>query len=351
MTISHLADALGLTKGTVSRALNGYPDISDSTRQRVRRQADVMGYRPLAQAQAIRTGRTRTLGLVLQTDVADSQRPFLSDFLAGVTTAASRENWTLTVATSEGGPQMLSTLSRLVDEQKADGFILPRSFYNDERVALLRSRGVPFVLFGRVADPTGCAWFDILGEDAMRDAVHRLTQHGHRRIGFINGGLEYTYSHLRVDGFRRGMEERGLAADPDIMLDGATTIEQGAAAARRILNHATPPTAIVCAVDMAALGVYRAAMEAGLAIGSDLSVIAYDGVPEGTWASPPLTTFKVDSREAGGRLADLLIRRIRGGAPEDLRETACARLQAGGSDGPPTLTSADIARRLTTVTS
>ena len=351
VTITHLAEALGLTKGTVNRALNGYPDISDGTRQRVRRQADLMGYRPLAQAQAIRTGRTRALGLVLQTDVADSQRPFLSDFLAGVTRAASRESWTLTVATSGGGEQMLSTLSRLVDEQKADGFILPRSFYKDERVKLLRGMNVPFVLFGRVAEPEGCAWFDILGEDAMRDAVHRLANHGHTRIGFVNGGLEYTYSHLRADGFRRGMAEVGLSADPEIMVDGATTMEQGAAATRRLLSHDTPPTAIVFAVDMAALGAYSAASDFGFEIGTDLSVIAYDGIPEGAWAKPSLTTFAVDSREAGERLADLLIRRIRGTEPEELRETVHARLQAGGSDGPPALTSAAIARQVNSVPS
>ncbi len=351
VTISHVADALGLTKGTVSRALNGYADIADGTRQRVRRQADLMGYHPLAQAQAIRTGRTRALGLVLQTDVADSQRPFLSEFLAGVTSAASRESWTLTVATSGGGDQMLSTLSRLVDEQKADGFILPRSFYRDARVRLLRDKNVPFVLFGRVADPTGCAWFDILGEDAMRDAVHRLADHGHTRIGYVNGGLEYTYSHLRVDGFRLGMKEAGLTADPDIMVDGAITTEQGAAATRRLLQHDNPPTAIVFAVDMAALGAYSAATDLGIEIGRDLSVIAYDGIPEGAWAQPSLTTFRVDSREAGERLAALLIRRIRGTEPEELRETAYARLQAGGSDGPPAMTSAEVARHVESVTS
>ena len=347
VTIAHLAEALGLTKGTVSRALNGYPDISDGTRQRVRRQADLMGYRPLAQAQAIRTGRTRALGLVLQTDVADSQRPFLSDFLAGVTTAASRESWTLTVATSSGGEAMLTTLSRLVDEHKADGFILPRSYHDDPRVRLLRRLDVPFVLFGRTSDPEGCAWFDILGEEAMGDAVNRLADHGHDRIAFVNGGLEYMYSHLRAEGFRAGMAERGLAVDPDLMLDGATTTEAGAAATRRLLALHAPPTAIVFAVDMAALGAYGPAADHGLAVGRDLSVISYDGIPEGAWAVPPLTTFRVDSRKAGERLADLLIRRIRGASPEDLRETAHARLHDGGSDGAPTLTSAEIAARIT----
>jgi LacI family transcriptional regulator len=346
VTISHLADALGLTKGTVSRALNDYPDIAHSTVQRVRRQAELMGYRPMVQAQAIRTGRTRTMGLVLQTDVVGAQRPFLSDFLAGLTGAASAENWTLTVATSRGGDEMLSTLSRLVDERKADGFILPRTFYDDARVKLLRSLEVPFVLYGRVADPTGCAWFDVLGEDAMQDAVGRLAEHGHQRIAYVNGGLEYNFSHIRAGGFHAGMANQGLSVDPQLILDGAMTTEAGKAATQRLMKLAKPPTAIVFAVDVAALGAYQAATELGLNIGQDLSIISYDGLPEGAWAQPPLTTFSVDSRDAGGRLAKLLIRRIRGVAPEDLRQTSYATLNLGGSDGPPILTSDQLALRI-----
>ena len=350
VTITQLADALGLTKGTISRALNGYPDISAATRQKVRRQAEIMGYRPLAQAQAIRTGRSRALGLVLQIDIPGAQRPFLSDFLGGVTRAASEENWTLTVATSAGGEEMLSTLERLVDERKADGFILPRTYADDARMKLLRAQGVPFVLYGRVSDPEGCAWFDILGEDAMEDAVARLADHGHTRIGFVNGGLEYNFAHLRETGFRRGMEEAGLKIDETLILAGAMTSDAGRAAAHRLLGHDCPPTAIIYAVDSAALGAYEAARQLGLIIGRDISIISYDGIPEGAWAQPPLTTFRVDSRKAGERLAALLIQRIRGAAPETLRETARATLQLGASDGPPVMSSPDIAARVAAVT-
>ena len=100
VTITTLAESLGLAKGTVSRALNGYPDISDATRARVMNAAKRMGYAPMAHAQAIRTGRVRALGIVLQVGEHDAQRPFLAEFLAGLTTAASAENWTLTLATA-----------------------------------------------------------------------------------------------------------------------------------------------------------------------------------------------------------------------------------------------------------
>ena len=241
---------------------------------------------------------------------------------------------------------MLSTLERLVHERKSDGFILQRTLRDDARMKLLRALDVPFVLYGRVADPDRCAWFDILGEAAMREAVLRLAAHGHRRIGFVNGAAAYNFSGLRDAGFRVGMDEAGLAVDESLVAGDAMLRAEGARATRRLLAQPKPPTAIVFAVDMAALGAYDAAREAGLRIGRELSVISYDGIPEGGWATPPLTTFRVDSRMAGERLAGLLIRRIRGENPEVLRETALAELQPGGSDGPPRLSSEDIAGRV-----
>ena len=98
-----------------------------------------------------------------------------------------------------------------------------------------------------------------------------------------------------------------------------------------------PPTAIVFAVDAAALGAYDAAGRLGLEVGRDLSVIGYDGIPEGRWVRPSLTTFSVDSRESGARLSALLIALVRGASVETLRETRDAKLQIGGSDGPPFL--------------
>ncbi|MDW4497232.1 substrate-binding domain-containing protein [Sulfitobacter sp. D35] len=345
--ISDLAEALGLTKGTVSRALNDYPDISEATRRRVAGAAQRMGYRPLATAQAIRTGRVRAVGLVMQLEQHDSQRPFLADFLRGISTAAGSEGWTLTVATAQSEAEGLETFRRIVADRKADGFILPRTKVRDPRIDLLRDRRVPFVLYGRTGNPEGCAWFDILGEDAMSEAVIRLADHGHRRIAFLNGATRFNYSALRARGFRDGMAAAGLVADPDLMLSGVVSVDEGEAAARRLLALPEPPTAILCALDTAALGVYRAAAALGLDLGRDLSLIGYDGIPEAAAVTPTLTSFEVDQAEAGARLARLLIERCRGASAEDLRETAHARLRIGGTDGPPAQDSAGLAAKIT----
>ena len=334
VTISDVADALNLTKSTVSRALNGYPDISESTQLRVKRMAERMNYQPLSHAQAIKTGRTRSLGFVLQLADHDAQRPFLAEFLAGLSAGSTAQGYTLTVASADSEAHLIETFRTLLRDRKADGFILPRVMVDDPRVELLRAAEVPFVLFGRQADPKGCCWFDIRGEEAMQEAVMHLSELGHSRIGFINGGTIYSYAKLRGEGFKAGMAQAGLAVDPDLICENAVTLDDGREATAALLDMAQPPTAIVCAVDQVALGVYRAAADRGITIGRDLSVVGYDGIQEGVHAQPPLTTFAVDNRAAGVELATLLVKCIRGEPSEDLRKTAKAAFVRRGSTGP-----------------
>lgn len=336
VTISDVARALSLTKSTVSRALNGYPDISATTRHKVEGMAAQMGYRPLSSAQAIRTGRTRSLGFVLQLSDHDAMRPFLAEFLAGLSAGASTDGYTVTVASADSDAHLSDTLRSLTRDGKADGFVLPRAQVNDVRVAQLRTAGVPFVLYGRPQKTEGTSWFDIRGEDAMRDAVEHLAGLGHRQIGFINGGAIYEYARFRREGFLRGMAECGLRAAKTLMIENAVTLAAGTAAGQSLLSRDDAPTAIVCAVDQVALGVYQAANALGLRVGRDVSITGYDGIPDGAYVTPQLSTFFVDNRAAGERLGRLLIRRIQGEAPENLRETTAAKFVDRGSTGPVT---------------
>lgn len=350
VTLADVSDALGMNKSTVSRALNDYSDISETTRTRVRKMSDQMGYRPLSSAQAIRTGHSRSLGLVIQLADHDAHRPFLAEFLAGLSRGASAKGWTLTVATADTPEATTDTIKTMIKDGKADGFVLARTLLDDARITLMRRENIPFVLFGRSLDPVGCAWHDVLSEDAMRDAVLRLANLGHTKIGFINGGMHYTYGPLRLEGFRAGLSQAGLSCDAAHIKQGALTQSDGQAAAREILLTDEPPTAIVCALDTVALGVYRAAQELGLDIKRDISIIGYDGTPEGAQVSPQLSTFFVDHTESGCRLSDLLIRRIKGEDLSALRELVPATFKDGGPDGgsiaPPSKNSAELARHI-----
>lgn len=336
VTIQDLSSYLGLSKGTVSRALNKYPDIAESTQLRVASAAEKLGYRPSSHAQAIKTGLVKSVGLVLNVAGENAHKPFLSDFLNGISQRLGEEDWTLVVATAQSDEHSIDVHSRLVAEQKVDGFILPRTKIHDQRVELLQSKAVPFVMYGRVADNRNCAWFDIAGENAMEQAVARLHGFGHQRIAYIGGHADNNFELLRRDGFLIGLSKAGLEADTDLIVDGAMSVEQGFRAARSLLSLPVPPTAIVCALDRAALGACRAATSLGLYVGRDVSVIGYDGIPEGAYSTVPLTTFAVDSKMAGHRLADIILQVIRGAEPDGFRELVNARLIERQSDGPVT---------------
>lgn len=343
VTISDLVTHLGLTKGTVSRALRGYPDISEDTRRRVAAAAKAMGYRPSSYASSLKTGRIQALGLVLNVDADDAHRPYLSDFLDGLSRRIGEAGWTLTVATAMSAKKVVDMHRRLVAERKVDGFIVPRTRLKDPRVELLQEAAVPFVLLGRTETDAPCAWFDIAGERAIANAVARLTRFGHTRIAYIGGSTEMTLQKMRLAGYRDGLRAAHIQFDPDLCLANAMIEERGYEAALTLLSLPTPPTAMIFALDRAALGAYKAIKGFGLKIGTDISVIGYDGIPEGAYASPTLTTFSVDLRHAGERLADMFLRRIDGTPPDSLQELEDATLIARRSDGVPRMTSEQIA--------
>ncbi len=340
--IQDLANHLNLTKGTVSRALNQYPDISKETQERVALAAAQLGYRPSSHAQAIRTGLVKSIGLVLNVEGVNAHKPFLSEFLDGISRRLGEDDWTLVVATAHSEEHSLKVHSRLVAEQKVDGFIIPRTKINDARVELLKCKNMPFVLYGRIKDATNCAWFDIAGERAMERAVARLVNFSHQHIAYIGGDADNNFEKLRRQGYLQGLANSNLKIDENLIIEGAMTKEQGFRAARKLLTLPSPPTAIICALDQVALGAYRAAESLGLFIGRDISVIGYDGIPEGAYATPPLTSFAVDSQQAGRRLADIILRLIRGADANDFCELEDARLIERQSDGPRTKSPKEI---------
>ena len=309
---------------------------------RVANAARDLGYRPSSHAQAIKTGVVKSVGLVLNVAGENAHRPFLSDFLNGISVRLGEDDWTLVVATAQSDEDSVDVHARLIAEQKVDGFILPRTKVKDARVELLKQKNVPFVLYGRLGDTAECAWFDIAGEDAMEQAVARLAGFGHTRIAYIGGHADNNFEHLRRQGYLNGLAQAGIPADDSLITGNSMSVEQGFRTTLNLLSLPLPPTAIVCALDRAALGASRAAVSLGLFVGRDISIIGYDGIPEGAYATPPLTTFSVDSQHAGGRLADILIKIVAGAPADTFRELEGARLIERQSDGPINKSSQEI---------
>lgn len=338
VTLNTLARELGLAKSTVSRALNGYPDIAEQTRKRVRSAADRCGYRPSSTARNLKRGRVDTVGVVLTGEGPDIASPFFIQFLRGVTRALDREGLDLMVATAPGPGRWRETYDRLIASRKVDGFIVTRIETRDPRVAYLRQRGVPFVTHGRTENPSQFAWFDMDNRRAFREATERLAAFGHRRIGLIAAPGAFNFARERLNGYREARDALGLEAEPGLIRRAGLHAGDGRAAAEALMAMARPPTALLCVRDEVAIGATSAITARGLRVGQDLSVIGYDDVPHAEFISPPLTTYSQESEAAGVRVSELLVQRMRGVRAKDLQELRPAKLIERASDGPPAQT-------------
>lgn len=346
VTISDLARELGVAKSTVSRALNGYPDISDALRERVQAAADARGYRASSTARNLKRGRLDTVGLVLPIDGAVFADPFLSVFLDGVSRELERSELDLLVATASPIGDGLDVYRRLLASRKVDGFILPRTKTEDRRIDLLREQGAPFVTSGRTARPNAYAWIDIDNRAAFEEAAARLARMGHRRIACVGGGPGFNYARLRLEGYRRGLAAAGLPRDPALECAGGVDMAAGVAAAEALMQLPEPPTALLCQLDTVAIGAMRALTDLGLTVGDEVSVIGYGDSPLSAYVDPGLTTFSQMIGDVGRRAAELLVALLAGAPPRTLQELRRAELVIRGSDGPPSASSKQLRQTL-----
>lgn len=311
MSLQMLADSLGLSMSTVSRALNGYKDVSEKTRLRVAQAAKAMNYRPDPMAHRLATGRTGAIALM--TSVQGGGNFLDSTFaalLAGAAEVLRTQGYFAMSVTLPAGESELDELQRLLDGRLMDGVILARTRTFDSRVALLQERGVPFVTHGRTQANTPHAWLDTDNELAFYEATRRLLALGHRRLAFINGPDFMTYAVLRQRGFQRACEDAGLVLPHSSLLHGAVTAAGGEAAALTLLQGVgseNRPTALVCATDAQALGAMAACRALGIEVGKDIAITGYGNTEAGAYAWPPLATIEHAIVENGRHLAEMLL--------------------------------------------
>jgi LacI family transcriptional regulator len=310
MSIQLLANSLGLSVSTVSRALNGYADVSAKTRLRVEVAAKAMNYQPHPVAHRLATGRTGAIALMTSVRAGNFLDATFAALLSGAAEVLREQGYFAMSVALPAGDGELKEMERLIDGRLVDGVILARTRTFDARVALLQERGVPFVTHGRTESNAPHAWLDTDNEQAFFEATRRLIALGHRRLALINGPDFMTYAMLRKRGFLRACNAAGIAgADcPDLHCE--VTSLAGEQAALDVLgrNHgANAPTALVCATDTQALGAMAACRARGLQVGKDIAVTGYGNTEAGAYASPPLSTIEHAIVDNGRHLADMLL--------------------------------------------
>lgn len=331
-----LADHLNLSQGTVSRALNDYADISASTRDRVRMAARTMGYAPNPTARRLATGVAEVAAYVMPRRDDAMSESFVTPLLQGLGESLAARGWDLLVVHAASVEEEVAALRRLTATRQVGGVVLSRPRKVDARIDFLREAGFPFVVHGRSDDCDDYAWYDVDSRTACAEAVARLVELGHRRIGYVGAPLHFTFAQMRLGGYRDALAAHDIDHDPAFEAVAALSDGAGEAAAADLLSRDPAPTALLCATDPQALGALAAIRARGLVPGRDVSVIGYDGLSIGRHANPPLSTMAQPQADSGKRLGEMLLAVIDGGEPSDFQELHRAEFLRRDTDGPAT---------------
>ncbi|MEP6558943.1 MAG: LacI family DNA-binding transcriptional regulator [Burkholderiales bacterium] len=303
VTIREVAAAAGVHVSTVSRALDPAKRslISAEVLRSVERAAERLGYRANRAASALRTGRTRTIG-VLVPDITNAVFP---PILGGIEASASARGYFVFLANVPDPALAKDVVERMLAQQVA-GVISAIAMRDDPLTALLLRDNVAAVLVNR-ADESG-RLSAVVSDDrlAMKLAVDHLVALGHRRIAHLAGPQNVPTGLARCQGFEQALRDHALAPLGVIECDRYSR-EAGRTAMQHLLAESAGATAVVCCNDLVALGAYDALRAAGLRIPQDISITGHNDMPLVDMIEPPLTTIRLPHRELGWRAAEMLL--------------------------------------------
>lgn len=309
--LRQIANSLGLSVTTVSRALKDGPEVNPRTRARVQKAAAKAGYAPNIHGLALRTGRTRTIAAILPLET----RAYVADLakvplIEGMTLAASENGYALSIFSTGPEEDQLWSLQRLVQSGISDGIIITRMAAKDPRIAFLKERSIPFVAFGRSATKPDYAYIDVDNEGMVRDAATKLIAQKHRRIALQLLTRDDESCEQRLRGYRQALAKAKLPFDPALVGHEEFTMAASESFFESVLDLPIPATALMCSSELGLLGAISALRKRGLVPGRDVGLFVRDNTRLSKYLAVPLLTHFVDLAEAGRLAVDALLRQI-----------------------------------------
>jgi LacI family transcriptional regulator len=313
-TISDVAKRAGVSAMTVSRVLNGTGYTSVETRARVEAAVEELGYVPNALARQLRSKRTKTIALL----VSDISNPFFTTIARGVEDVAMGHGFSVMYCNTDESEAEEERYLLMLIERQVDGVLLVPARSSGESFRLLHNHHVPVVTLDRRVDARGVDTVLCDSEAGAHALAGHLLELGHRRIAVLTGRPTISTSVDRVAGARRALEEAGLELPDELVhyggfLFGKSNQADGHRMTQQMLAAAGEmPSAVLCANNFIAFGAIRALREAGLRVPDDISVVAFDDLPEEWISEPFLTVAAQPAYRIGHEAAELLLRQIEG---------------------------------------
>jgi LacI family transcriptional regulator len=316
--LKDIAERSGYSITTVSRALAGYSDVNEQTRERIAQIAASLGYQPNLVARQLRSQRTQTIGLIIPAYDYSFSNGFFSQLMLGIGDAASLEHYDLLISAQTPGDHEMAAYQRIVGGNRVDGMILARTHQHDARIRYLKDQGHPFVVSGRAApnEASDFPHIDVDSQAGIRTVVEHFTELGHQHIGLILPPETMAFTGFRHKGYCQGLAEAGLPYRSEYVMYGDLMWSGGYRSAQALLDHHPLLTAIVACNDLMALGAMSAIQGRGLQVGRDIAISGFDDIPDAEYAHPALTTVHQPIYEIGQRLVKILIDLIMGHEPQ-----------------------------------
>lgn len=308
ITIVDIAQKLGVSYTSVSRALNGKKGVSGETRRRILAEAEKLGYQPNALARGLVSKSTSTIGLV----IPDITNPFFPEVARGVEDACREAGYNLFLCNSNWDRDQERLCLEALQKNRVDGLIInPNSAAN---VAFIEKMRIPVVFLSTRIDDKKTSYVGIDNAWGARLAVEHLLACGYQRFGFI-GGTDQSYSNRnRQIGYLEALNAHGVAVDEGLILNGSFDTESGYQLARQLFSGPNPPDAVFAGNDIIALGVLQYVQERGIRVPEDFGLVGFDDIYAAGLPQVQLTTIAMPKTYLGRKAFDMLLEKI--SAPE-----------------------------------
>jgi LacI family transcriptional regulator len=302
MNIREIAKRARVSTATVSRTINRIPTVQPQLAKRVWKVVEDLGYFPNTQARALVSGRSRIFGLI----VSEITNPFFPEIVHVFEDTAVRNNYEILLTSTVHDPKRMKLAVRRMLEHRVEGVAIMTFGMEESLLDDLKLRSIPmvFVDVGPPRPHVSNIRIDYL--HGIRQAVQHLAALRHERIAFITGPLTLKSATARREAFVKSMNEIGITADPELIVEGNHTLESGEAAFGKLARLRSRPTAVLCSNDMTAMGVMRKSYAEKIAVPQELSVIGFDNIRISQYILPPLTTVEMSQTELG-RMAFLAL--------------------------------------------
>lgn len=319
-TIKDIAKVAGVSVTTVSRALNGYSDVSNKTRQRIMDVAKELNYSPNTVARSLVMKKSKTIGLLVSNMNRDGVKDnFTFEVLCGINQASADSEYDLVLFSTTSTKQREKTYTQLCRERRVDGVIIQGIRTDDPYLEEVVQSDIPCVLIDIPIESNTVGYVTTDNVSGARDAVKHLIDRGHRKIGMINGHSHADVSIRRLQGYREALYEHSLDIRMDWVRTGDFVEDKAEDATLELLNEYPEITALFCASDLMAFGAIKAIKRMGKRVPEDIAVIGYDDILLASYASPTLSTIRQDKYRLGWEAALLLIGMLEGEATQHAR--------------------------------